>query len=144
MRTALILSLAALSPIYAAEALLEDTNWVAKEVMGKTVTPVEGHPSANFQLHSIDKKITGFSGCNRITGPYESSHEDLKLGPVAATRMACLDANVETQFMEAITGTKTFRIAGDELQLQDKDGKIIGRFRANGPVSPDSTKAGAK
>jgi heat shock protein HslJ len=144
MRYLSIALLLSMVPMLAAEVLLENTNWVATEVMGKAVTVVEGHPAVHMQLHSLDKKITGFSGCNRISGPYESSHEDLKLGPVVATRIACLEANVEPQFLEAISGTATFRIAGDELQLQNKVGKIIGRFHANGPVSPDSTKEVSK
>jgi heat shock protein HslJ len=143
----LILSLAAIAAVAgmcAAETILEDTNWIATEVMGKPVTASEGRPAVGIQLHSLDKKMTGFSGCNKVFGPFEASHEGLKLGPVAATRVACLDPNVETQFLEALTSTRTFRIAGDELQLQDMDGKVIGRFRAGASVSPDSSKEASK
>ncbi len=144
MRNLPIALIMSLGPLLAAEVPLEDTNWVATEVMGKAVTLAQGRPTPNIQLHSLDKRLVGFSGCNRISGPYESSHEDLKLGPVAATRAACLDANVEPEFLQAITAAATYRIAGDELQLQDKAGKVIGRFHASGPVSPDSTKQDSK
>ncbi|MEO5925380.1 MAG: META domain-containing protein [Bryobacteraceae bacterium] len=135
-----VLFLAALGAaiVFAADGMLEDTNWVALEVMGKTITKSEGRPAVHIQLHSIDKKLTGFSGCNSVFGEFEFSHEGLKFAPVGATRMACLDANVEPQFLEALSGTKSYRIAGEELQLMNMDGKVIGRFQASGPAPPEA------
>jgi len=122
--------------LLAADGALEDTNWVAAELMGKTVTVAEGRPSVHIQLHAADKKLTGFSGCNRVFGGYESSHEGLKFDPVGATRVACLGPHMEPEFLQALTSTVSYRIANDFLELLDKDGKVIGRFRASGPADP--------
>jgi heat shock protein HslJ len=140
MRQLLFVAALSLAPLIAdGTMMLEDVNWVALEVMGKAVTKNAGRP-VYIQLHSLDKKLTGFSGCNNVFGAYEFSHESLKFDPVAATRMACLDANVEPQFLEALAGTATFRIADDKLQLMNKNGEVIGRFRASGPAPPAATK----
>lgn len=131
---ATILALFAAAFLPAADGKLEDVNWVATELMGKPVIAVAGHPTANIQMHSVDKKLTGFSGCNSIFGGYDSSHEGLKFDPVGATRVACLDhPHMEPEFLQALTSTVSYRMPKD-LELLDKDGKVIARFQASGPA----------
>jgi len=133
---AAILAAVGSTSLLAADGPLEGTNWVAAELMGKTVTVAEGRPAVHIQLHAADKKLTGFSGCNNVFGGYDSSHEGLKFDPVGATRVACLGPHVEPEFLQALTSTVSYRIANDFLELLDKDGKVIGRFKASGPANP--------
>jgi heat shock protein HslJ len=126
--------------LLAAEGALEDTNWVAVELMGKVVTKAEGRPAVHIQLHSVDKKLTGFSGCNSVFGAYDASHEGLKFDPVGATRVACLDPHVEPEFLQALTSTVAYRVPTNSLELLDKDGKVIGKFQAAGPAEPVAAK----
>ncbi len=126
--------------LFAADPVLEDTNWVAVELMGVPVMASEGHPAPNIALHSVDKKMSGFSGCNSIFGGYEAAHEGLKFDPVGATRIACLGPNAEAEFLQALTSTVTYRIPANSLELLDKDGKVLGKFRASGPAEPVAPK----
>jgi len=38
-----------------------------------------------------DGTLTGFSGCNTYSGPYTVTGNQIQIGPLASTRMACGD-----------------------------------------------------
>jgi len=135
MRKLLLSALVGTMALIAAEPSIEEINWVAVELMGTPVPKTDARPT-HIQLHSVDKKLTGFSGCNTISGGYEVSHEGLKFDPVGSTRMACAGANMEAQFLQALSSTKTFRMGEASLELQDMNGKVIARFTAAGPADP--------
>jgi heat shock protein HslJ len=127
-------TLAGAAALLAADGTLAGTNWVAVELMGKAVSKTEDHPVVSLQLHDLDKKLTGFSGCNTVSGGYEVSHEDLKFDPVTVTRVACVGEHMEPQYLQALAGTKTFSVSPNTLELRDMNGKVLGKFQASGPA----------
>jgi heat shock protein HslJ len=50
----------------------------------------------------------------------------------ATTMMACAGEVMEQErgFLEALAGTRTYRIHGSTLQLLGKDGKVLARLEA--------------
>src|SRR5262245_5957628 len=68
---------------------LEGTHWRATELAGK---PTQGqdarHEEAYLQFQA--GRVSGFDGCNRLTGSYQLNGDRVTFGQMAGTQMACL------------------------------------------------------
>lgn len=74
-----------------------------------------------------DGRIAGHSGCNRYTGSYSQEGEALRLGPIAATKMACAPERMEQeqawfQMLDKVRGYEATHLV---LKLKAADGKVI-------------------
>jgi len=90
-------------------------------------------PHATFRIDS--NTVTGFTGCNRLTGKFSSSNGKVHFGPLATTKMACMDVNVgrvEAGFINALNGAERQNIIGDTLILSTHSGEL-GRFVVTQP-----------
>ena len=91
---------------------------VASAVAGVEVTAVFG----------VDGRVTGSGGCNRFFGPYALDGEQLAIGPLATTRMACFEpagvGEQEAAYLAALGRVATWSIREDRLQLRDPDGAL--------------------
>jgi heat shock protein HslJ len=72
-------------------------------------------------------RVAGHSGCNRYTGSYVQEGENLKLGPLAATKMACASDRMEQeqswfQMLDKVRGYEATHLV---LKLKAADGKVI-------------------
>jgi len=98
-----------------------------------SVTRLEDSPTTGGQrptlLFASDGVLTGHGGCNRFRTSYEITGEGMGIGPAQATRMACVDAEVnaqETRFFALLEQVTRFDIAGDgSLELLIGDGPVI-------------------
>jgi heat shock protein HslJ len=81
--------------------------------------------TANF---GKDGNLTGNAGCNDYNGPYKTTGDTIKIGPLGATRKACADPagimDQEAQFMAALDSAATYEVEGTKLQLRTKDGAL--------------------
>jgi heat shock protein HslJ len=76
-------------------------------------------------------RVTGYGGCNELTGTYTLKGNDLTFGGVAMTRRACIDGmDTEGIFAPALTGVRSWRILGEHLELYDASGTTVARFEA--------------
>jgi putative lipoprotein len=110
---------------------LRGTTWKLIELHGK---PVEGTNPNNpaFILFDADqKRYSGSSGCNRITGTFQLSGDSLQLLGGAMTMMACPEPlmKLEQEFNEALTATGSYRISGNVLELLERK-KVVAKFEA--------------
>ena len=63
-------------------------------------------------------KVAGNSGCNNLNGTMElADNHVLKFSPLAMTRMACPEPNIEQPFMEALKQTTHWSTSGKALTL---------------------------
>jgi heat shock protein HslJ len=71
-----------------------------------------------------DGTVSGTDGCNRYHGPYTEDGEELTIGTLGATMMACEPdvMALADQFQAALAATTTFSISGDTLTMRDADG----------------------
>ena len=113
--------------------LLARPEWSLFELGGTKLAlpPDVKAPSLEFDVAT--KRVSGSTGCNRLSGTFAVSRENVKFGPLAITRMACatpLDT-IETRFLAELERTKTYLIDLDasELDLFDGD-RVLARFRA--------------
>jgi copper homeostasis protein (lipoprotein) len=103
--------------------------WKLIELNGKSIqsSANETGREAHFILHSNENRITGNSGCNNMMGSYEltegsAQQGEIKFSPLAATRMACLDAEYEHEYLLIFDGSKKYSIENDTLSLfSDRD-----------------------
>ena len=98
--------------------------------MPTPMVPPQGvEPTAEF----TDGRIFGSGGCNRFNGGYEVSGNQLSIGPLASTFMACEPAvmNQETKYLTALQGAERYEI-DDQGQLtifyQTEQGSGVLRF----------------
>ena len=73
-----------------------------------------------------DLKISGFGGCNRYFGSFENSDNRIVIGQIGATRMACIDDNIESEFFRAI-GNQSFiiKITNSSLTLLNDENSLV-------------------
>jgi heat shock protein HslJ len=76
------------------------------------------------QFKSADQ-LAGHGGCNRFFGQYKISGNEISIGPVGATRMACAEPvmALEMAFFSALERAKSFRRDKTKLVLFDASGK---------------------
>lgn len=113
------------------EVSLAETFWELIELDGQTAVLGAGERELHMVLTAEESRVGGFSGCNRFTGSYELSDEELRFSQLASTRMACVEGmEQEQRFLEALRRTIRFTLHGDELALYGGDEQLTLRFKA--------------
>ncbi len=108
---------------------LEGTTWVlsADAPLGVALEAIA--VTARFQ----DGRLSGHSGCNRYTAPYEVDGDSLSIGPdIGGTSMACPPAQmvVEQAYLGRLPQVTAFAIDGTTLTMTDDQDKTILRYEA--------------
>jgi len=108
---------------------LEATTWVlsADAPLGVALEAIA--VTAQFQ----DGRLSGHSGCNQYTAPYEVDGDSLTIGPdIGGTSMACPPAQmaVEQAYLGRLPQVTAFAIDGTTLTMTDDQDKTILRYEA--------------
>jgi heat shock protein HslJ len=115
---------------------LEHTHWRLMDVKGNpAVAEAEGAREAYLQFGPDSGRVVGSTGCNRPAGTYTRHGEELRFGPAATTRMACLNPQAVSQeqgVLAALRDTERHEISGDTLSLIGQRGTLA-RFTAVEP-----------
>jgi len=114
---------------------IEARTWRLVNVYGTAVAP-SGDAGADAQVVFNNGQVSGSGGCNRITGSYQRTGSSMKIGPLASTRRACVDATrtqVETSFLAALQGSTHYSIVGSELMLIDGGGQTLAKLSSAAP-----------
>ncbi|MDL4861377.1 META domain-containing protein, partial [Halomonas elongata] len=99
------------------------------ELKGESVEASQGQREAHLVLHSEANRVAGATGCNQLSGSYRLEGDRLSFGPLATTRMACMNgADVESRFLAALEDTTSYRVLADRLELYDDEGKLLALF----------------
>jgi heat shock protein HslJ len=79
-----------------------------------------------------DGSVTGGAGCNTYSGPYTVNGNQIQIGPLASTMMACGDPpgimEQEQQYLAALGTAATYQIEGNVLELRTSDGALAADF----------------
>ena len=104
--------------------------WTLSELDGKPVAVDNAARTPQLAFFSGQiNRVTGTTGCNRITGTFEIGADNmLKFLPLATTKMACIGENIETPFLEALSGVDQFSIDDNNSLLLVRAGKTIMKF----------------
>ena len=123
--------------VYDAQAstpLAGPATWVATSYNnGKNavVSVIDG--TAPTAIFGTDGTVSGNATCNQYFGPYTTTGDSIKIGPLGSTRMACADqaqSDQETAFLAALEASKTYAISGSTLELRDAQGALQVSFAA--------------
>ena len=109
---------------------LKGTRWALMRLGEQPVTISEQGREAYLVLSSVEDRLVGYAGCNRISGPFTSKNDQLTFGEIIATRMFCEDMPTETALLAAMKSTARWRISGSQLQLIDADQQPLATFEA--------------
>ncbi len=115
------------SPAGPLESELHGRRWLLERVEGREIS---GSPRP-FITFTSDGKVTGNAGCNQFGGQAQVSGNSIRLGPLIATRRACVDQermNIEQRFLEALERAHSWRVDRDRLVLLNQEGTAILRF----------------
>jgi heat shock protein HslJ len=132
----LILGIAGLalvaSPISAQRrARLLDTDWRLTHLEGKAVTLAGKQRAPNLLFKSGDARVTGFTGCNRLSGTYRLNRAEMTFSSLAVTKMACPEGmELESRFLKALEQVRTWKIIQTRLELSGAGGGVVAAFRA--------------
>lgn len=72
-----------------------------------------------------DGSVAGFGGCNRFFGNYTYDDDRLEIGPLAATKKACLQLAQEQEFFNALETTKGVEATRLVLILKNESGETL-------------------
>jgi len=115
------------------QASLTDTYWRFDRLMGQEVRAMQNRREPHIVLYSDpERRFRATVGCNRILGRHDQDGETLTLAVGASTRMACpppLDT-IEQALLDMLAATRSFRLQGQSLELQDAEGGILAELSA--------------
>jgi heat shock protein HslJ len=98
---------------------LRDTRWTLQTIEGTPAAASGSRGQAQLSLRAASQHLTGFAGCNTLSGRYIQRGTSLVLKPLATTRMACEPQVMqqETRFLQALATVDTYRVEGRQLSL---------------------------
>jgi len=125
---AALLFMVSCSPKLAPDQKWPDKKWTLYELNGSTsLKGADG--DITFQFNTAEQRISGYGGCNRVSGPYTMDGKgSLKFGMLISTRMACPDMSTEDALMAAFPKTDSYEIRNNELWLK-KGNEVLMKFR---------------
>lgn len=73
-----------------------------------------------------DGIVSGTAGCNQFSGGYGIEGNDITIGPLMSTMMACEDALMEQEaaVMRALEGAATWSVSGETAELRSEEDTI--------------------
>jgi heat shock protein HslJ len=105
-------------------AMLFGKRWTLTEMEDRKFSAAEPY----LEFDRDQKRVSGSSGCNRLTGTFQIDGSKLKLSRIVSTRRACLDAEVqrvETSFLKLLETITRFEIQGNTLRLYANDRLVL-------------------
>lgn len=117
---------------------LAGTAWMLTSFGDADAVPDSIDVTAAF---SNEGRVTGTTGCNQYSSPYDAVGDSLTVGPVVTTKRHCdsLRTDVEERFLTALRSVHRYRRTADSLVLQDTTGTARLRFVERPGPSSDSS-----
>ena len=113
-------------------AQLQETFWELTHLGNEPVKPQEKQSLPHIILHKDKQRVSGFGGCNNLSGTYVLEGEKLSFDKMASTLMACIPPamELESSVNKMLEQVKVWKIEGERLELLDGDGKSLARFQS--------------
>jgi heat shock protein HslJ len=99
------------------------TTWMLESIIeGESASSVPAGVRADLTF-TADERLSASLGCNRGSASAIVDDTSVEIGPLAATRMACGEAEtaVEDAMIATLTGTVDYEIEGPQLRLRTGD-----------------------
>jgi len=92
------------------------SEWILADLAG---TPVIANSKASIAFPELGR-VAGNGSCNRFTGSVTITGDTLKFGPLASTRMACMDGGVSAQedaYLKALGAANRYEFRDPNLLI---------------------------
>lgn len=107
--------------------------WKLIEINGQKVT-AENFTSKepHLILKSEENRVNGNGGCNSFFGTYEmqANANRISFSKIGSTRMACMEPNVEADFLNVLETVDNYTVKNDTLQLNKARMAPLAKFVA--------------
>jgi heat shock protein HslJ len=106
--------------------------WKLVTVNGKRVVVNESQIKEPHVRFSPDKlSVTGNGGCNNFRGTYKlTDNNGITFSPLMATKMACIEMDVEDRLLKALSETGSYTVENDSLKLFNREKSKLATFGA--------------
>jgi heat shock protein HslJ len=110
-----------------APASLDGTSWTLVEGTDVTI-PDDTEMTIAFEAG----RTSGSGGCNQFMGSYDQAGDQISLGMLASTRMACAEEvmSAEQAYHSALESVTSWSATGGVLVLSDSAGEALLRYEA--------------
>jgi heat shock protein HslJ len=96
--------------------------WIAKEIKGSALL----NDTLKLSFDNINNRISGYTGCNRLTGSYTIREGRLVISPATATRFMCPGkSSLENEYLKQLAKSDSLSLVIDELMLFSKSQPTI-------------------
>jgi putative lipoprotein len=107
------------------------TRWVLQKLRGEPAGSGAGGQAPHITLQGAEPRVSGFAGCNQISGGYTLDGDQLSFGQMAMTMRACPEGmDLERDFAKALEETQRYEVLDDVLRLRDEHGTVVAELRA--------------
>lgn len=110
---------------------IEDKTWFLLEFLGREIDNEGTRKAARIELHSVSGHISGYNGCNSVTGEYSLlDNNRIQFGTIASTRMACPEKVMQQamKFNDVLAKADNYKIEDNELTLWKGKMAVLARF----------------
>ncbi|GAB4040335.1 META domain-containing protein [Spirosoma gilvum] len=100
-------------------ALLQDI-WVLTEFQGQSIkADASRREVPRLEISLTEGRVTGTTGCNRLSGTIKADTRQIIFGPLVTTKMACMGAagDLEGPFLTALNAPFSYQIGSGKLTL---------------------------
>ncbi|MCD8539046.1 MAG: META domain-containing protein [Leadbetterella sp.] len=113
-----------------ADTGIREKYWKLIELHGKPVTVREGGREPHLIIKQEGNQVTGNGGCNGFGGACELNETTgrIRFSKIAATQMACLGENPESEFFKVLEQADNFSTDGKFLSLNRARMAPLARF----------------
>ena len=101
-----------------------DKTWIAIEIANEKIEQLESDRFPNITLS--ERKISGYSSCNRMHGTYTLEKNKITFGPIVVTKMFCFDTSeLEMKFLQALSEVKFWEYKQNKLYFLNEQKQVI-------------------
>lgn len=115
--------------VMSAQPALYEGHWQLSGLTGVLLTDVARLPYLMFRRDGGALQMRGYAGCNQVRAPYVTQGQQLLIGNMATTKMACFgkQGQLEGALLRVLTDANAFDISGQTLTLLAGD-EALARF----------------
>jgi len=107
------------------------TRWVLEKLRGEPTGSGAGGQAPHITLQGAEPRVSGFAGCNQISGGYTLDGNQLAFGQMAMTMRACPEGmDLERELAKALEETQSYEISHDLLRLRNEHGTVVAELKA--------------
>lgn len=111
-------------PASTPQASLVNTYWKLVTIDDAEIKAPTDRREAHLILRN-DNRVTGIGPCNSFNGSWAMDGDQLVIGPLMATKMACPELDAERDMFAALDGKVTAVIDGQSLTVTGEDGTVL-------------------